>query len=135
MLSCQLPRSWVRTASPQGLGAASSSPGSCHSRDIAAVFFTCLTTISLTLWAPLAGFCFMCYRSFQSASLPHHLLMRMMAFMTATAEGPFPLFSEPVRRDTEAGQRPESPLLHRGETRDNRDADSLSFLPDKTTQF
>lgn len=31
-MSCQLPRSWVRTASLQGLGAASSSPGSCHSR-------------------------------------------------------------------------------------------------------
>lgn len=45
-----------------------------------AASFTCLIMMSFTLWVPLAGFCFICYRSSQLASLLHHLLRRTMAF-------------------------------------------------------
>lgn len=40
---------------------------------------TCLIMTSFSLWVPLAGFCFLCYRSSQLAMFIHHLLGRMMA--------------------------------------------------------
>lgn len=40
---------------------------------------SCLIMTSFSLWVPLVGFCFICYRSSQSAMSIHHLLGKMMA--------------------------------------------------------
>lgn len=131
MTSCQLPRSGVKNASPQG-----SPPGATTSPAAQLRFWQgqvllpllCLIMLSFPWRVPLAGFCFLCYGSSQLASLLHHLLMTTMAFVTAATEAPSRLGSEAARGHSEPGSRPELLLACCGQTRDDRDGEGLSLL-------
>lgn len=140
MPSSQLPRSRGEKCLPTRLTSGSYHLPSSPALVLAgtgAVSFILPDNDLIFLVGSFGWFLFFILRSSQLASLLHHLLMTMMAFVTAATETPSRLDSEPVRGDSEPGSRPESLLPHCGETRDDRDGEGLFPLrrANKMKQF
>lgn len=136
MPSCQLPRCWVRNASPQGSAQeAATSPASqlwFLPRRHRCCFLYLLYNDIIYLAGSFGWFLFDMLQRFSiRLSPPPSADANYGVHDSSDTRAPSTLYSEPMRRDAEPGSRPEALLPHCVETRDDRGGEGLSLLSDE----